>query len=87
MFLPGTYSAGVFRSIFMEGAISELEKLSPFAAESVREAYSVKMDFFGNAIGVETIAAIFAAVVAFSCLAYMLTQFVKVKRNTFFTFK
>ena len=53
----------------------------------MREAYSVNIDFFGNAIGVETIAAIFAAVVAFSFLVYMLTQFVKVKRNTFFTLK
>ena len=87
LFLPGTYSAGVFRSIFMEGAISELEKLSPFAAESVREAYSVNIDFFGKSAGVDAIAAIFAAIVAFSFLAYMLTQFVKVKRNTFFTFK
>lgn len=87
LFLPGTYSAGVFRSIFMEGAISELEKLSPFAAESVREAYSVNIDFFGKSAGVDAIAAIFAAIVAFSFLVYMLTQFVKVKRNTFFTFK
>ena len=47
----------------------------------------MNIDFFGKSAGVDAIAAIFAAIVAFSFLAYMLTQFVKVKRNTFFKFK
>ena len=84
LFIPGTYSAGVFRSIFMEGAISEIEALSPFAADSVRYAYSVNIDFFGEKIGTDIIAVIFVLVTVLMFIGYFIMQYVKVKRNTFF---
>lgn len=84
LFIPGTYSAGVFRSIFMEGAISEIEALSPFAADSVRDAYSVNIDFFGEKIGTDIIAVIFVSVTVLMFIGYFIMQYVKVKHNTFF---
>ena len=83
LFIPGTYSAGVFRSIFMEGAISELE--IPALRDAVKEAYSVTIDFFGTPIEVETIAVILAAFTALCVVAYAVVQYILVKRNKFFT--
>lgn len=64
LFVPGTYSAALYRELFMRGAIDEIgEALSPQAAESIEEMYNLKLDFFGEEIGAETIAVIFALII------------------------
>ena len=82
LFLPGTYSAGIFRSIFMEGAIAELG-FEP-VREGIREAYSVNIDFFGKTIGVDIIAIIFVSVTVLLFAAYAVIQIILVKKNKFF---
>lgn len=64
LFVPGTYSAALFRELFMRGAVDELAAVSPQAAEAIESAYSLEIDFFGVQIGVEKIAAVFAATIA-----------------------
>lgn len=65
LFVPGTYSAGVFRNIFCRGALSELCNGAPEAAEkALRDAFSMDMDFFGITIGAEEMAWIFAITIA-----------------------
>lgn len=64
LFVPGTYSAALFRELFMSGTVDELAAVSPQAAEAIESAYSLEIDFFGVQIGAEKIAAIFAATIA-----------------------
>ena len=64
LFVPGTYSAALFRELFMSGTVDELAAVSPQAAEAIESAYSLEIDFFGVQIGVEKIAAVFAATIA-----------------------
>lgn len=64
LFVPGTYSAALFRELFMSGTVDELAAVSPQAAEAIESAYSLEIDFFGVQIGAEKIAAVFAATIA-----------------------
>ncbi|HIT26475.1 MAG TPA: ABC transporter permease [Candidatus Ornithoclostridium excrementipullorum] len=64
LFVPGTYSAALFRELFMRGTVDELAAVSPQAAEAIESAYSLEIDFFGVQIGAEKIAAVFAATIA-----------------------
>ena len=64
LFVPGTYSAALFRELFMRGVVDELAAVSPQAAEAIESAYSLEIDFFGVQIGAEKIAAVFAATIA-----------------------
>ena len=65
MLVPGTYSAGVFRNIFANGALKELCKDAPVQVETaLREAFALDMNFFGRTIGAEWMAGIFAITIA-----------------------
>ncbi len=50
LFIHGSYSAGVFRNVFTRGAMAEVEKLSPIAADAVKDHFSMNMDAFGKTI-------------------------------------
>lgn len=50
LFIPGTYSAAILRELFMNGAIAEIAKISPYAADGIREGFSVELNMFGNFI-------------------------------------
>ena len=54
LLLPGTYSAGAFRNLFMRGALEEISSLSVQAAEGLREGFSMNLDFFGRSIGLSS---------------------------------
>ena len=54
LLLPGTYSAGAFRNLFMRGALEEISSLSVQAAEGLREGFSMNLDFFGRSIGMSS---------------------------------
>ena len=64
LFIPGSYSAGLFRHYFMGGALDELAKVVPaeFAAQLGKD-YSLTFDFFGMEIAGPTMAWILAATV------------------------
>lgn len=50
LFVPGTYSAGIFRNLFMSGAVDKIGELSPIAAQEIQKNFSMNLDFFGISI-------------------------------------
>ena len=81
LFVPGTYSAALFRELFMRGAIEDLGGLSEQAAEAIEEAYTLKLDFFGKEIGPKEIAIVFAATIALFALLWAVCAIVGKKRT------
>lgn len=72
-FLPGTYSAGLFRNLFMQPA---LDKIAAYLPKEVvtqfSESYSMKFDFFGADV---TMGAMIA-VLAVSFIVFLILNFV-----------
>lgn len=65
LIVPGTYSAGVFRNIFCNGALAELTDGFPASAEqALRDGFTLDMDFFGAKIGTAWMTGIFAITIA-----------------------
>lgn len=72
LFVPGTYSAGVFRNIFCGEALKKLCEGAPVAAEeAIREAFSMDMDFFGTQIGGKEMLWIFAITIAVVLVSFV----------------
>lgn len=61
LFVPPTYSAGIFRNIFMRGALEKLSESVPMARDALGDAFSLRVNFFGNDIGANVMSVIFAA--------------------------
>lgn len=52
-FIPGSYTAGLFRNFMMRGALDGIaEHLSPVFAESLKGEFSLTFDFFGAEVGI-----------------------------------
>ena len=64
LFIPGTYSAGLFRNFFMQGALEKIAAAAPGAETSLAESYSLSLDFFGAEMNAAAMYAVFAAVTA-----------------------
>ena len=48
LFVPGSYSAGIFRNCFMSGALDNIaQNISPAFADALFEQYALKLNFFG----------------------------------------
>ena len=72
LFIPGSYTAGLFRNFMMGGALDRIaDTLSPAFAESLRSEFSLTFDFFGAQVGVPAMACVLAACTAVfaACLA------------------
>lgn len=82
LFIPGTYSAGVFRNVFTQGAGDVIGQQSPQAIESINEGFSMNMDFFGKSIGENEMWWIFAITIAILMMAYIIIHAIKAKRGT-----
>ena len=62
LFIPGSYTAGLFRNFMMGGALDNIaDTLSPAFAESLRSEFSLTFDFFGAELGMPAMAAVLAA--------------------------
>lgn len=71
-FIPGTYSAGVFRDLFMGGVLEYAGDYLPEAAVSeLAGGYSVNVNCFGNAISAQTSAAILAGITVAILLVWL----------------
>ena len=81
LFIPGTYSAGLFRNFFMRGALEEISAALPGAEASLRESYSLSLDFFGVEIGAGTKYLVFAVVTVLFIVLNFLVAFLKNKRK------
>ena len=64
LFIPATYSAGLYRELFLRGALENIEEVIPQAGENLEESFSMQLDFFGKTIGAKEIAWIFFAFTA-----------------------
>lgn len=52
-FIPGSYTAGLFRNFMMRGALERIsENLSPVFAETLKGEFSLTFDFFGAEVGI-----------------------------------
>ena len=63
-FIPGSYTAGLFRNFMMRGALEEIAQLSPAFAEGLRSEFSRTFDFFGAEVGISAMFVVLAAVAA-----------------------
>ena len=63
-FIPGSYTAGLFRNFMMRGALEEIAQLSPAFAEGLRSEFSLTFDFFGAEVGISAMFVVLAAVAA-----------------------
>lgn len=65
LFIPGSYTAGLFRNFMMGGALERIaDTLSPAFADSLRSEFSLTFDFFGAQVGVPAMACVLAACTA-----------------------
>ena len=66
LFVPGTYSAALYRNLFMRGALDKINDALPGAADGLQDSFSMRLDFFGEKIGADIQAVIFAAFILLS---------------------
>ena len=61
LFVPGSYSAALFRTFFMDGALGEMATaVSPEFAQGLSEQFSVELNFFGSPLSAGGAAGILA---------------------------
>lgn len=78
--LPGTYSAGIFRYLFVNGVMGELAEILPQTAiDEISQAYAIKINFFGANIEPGVSAAILAVSVIVFAAVLAIISFVKAK--------
>lgn len=85
LIMPGTYSAGVYRNLFMNGALDKIAEVSQVAADEIAKDFSMQLNFFGKYIDTDIMWGIFAATIVLFIAIYAVVQIVKAKRNTLFT--
>ena len=70
LFIPGSYTAGLFRNLIMGGALDELAALSsPAFADELARQFSLDLNFFGRAVPPAAMACVVAgAAVLFTAL-------------------
>lgn len=84
LFVPGTYSAALFRNLFMEGALEKIADIAPIADNELRKAFSMELDFFGMTIGANIQLAIFIAFTVLTFGIWLVIEIIKAlkrKRN------
>ena len=84
LFVPGTYSAVLFRNLFMDGALEKIADIAPIADNELRKAFSMELDFFGTTIGANIQLAIFIAFTVLTFGIWLVIEIIKAlkrKRN------
>lgn len=81
LFVPGTYSAGALRNLFMNGALEKIAETLPPAAEGLKSGFSMTMDFFGLTIGLNEMIWIFVGTIFLFLLIDLLVHGLR-KRKT-----
>lgn len=84
LFVPGTYSAALFRNLFMDGALEKIADIAPIADNELRKAFSMELDFFGTTIGADIQLAIFIAFTVLTFGIWLVIEIIKAlkrKRN------
>ena len=64
LFVSGSYSAGIFRNFFMNGALDNIaQNISPAFAEGLADQYALKLNFFGTDMPVSVMAIVLVGTV------------------------
>ena len=71
LFVPATYSAALYRNLFMRGALEKIDAALPGAGDGLKGSFSMELDFFGKTIGTDMQAVIFAAFIALTLAAWI----------------
>ena len=81
LFVPGSYSAALFRNLFLNGALENIsQNVSAAFADSLAEQYTLQLDAFGTSLSVTAMALILAGTVLLFAAANLIKAFVK--KNT-----
>lgn len=82
LFVPGSYSAALFRSFLMRGAVEEIgNAVSPQFAEGLADSFSVHLNFFGESLSSAAAAGILAGTVVLFGACCFIAAIVKIKKN------
>lgn len=71
LFVPATYSAALYRNLFMRGALEKIDAALPGAEDGLKGSFSMELDFFGKTIGADMQAVIFSAFIALTLAAWI----------------
>lgn len=82
LFVPATYSAGLYREIFMRGALENIEEVIPQAGEKLEESFSMQLDFFGKTIHAKEMAWIFFAFTALIIAVWLSVEVCVMLKNS-----
>ena len=81
LFVPGSYSAALFRTFFMDGAVSEMsEAVSPQFATELADSFSVRLNFFGEPLAAGWAAVILAGTVLLFGVCFVVSSVIRAKR-------
>ncbi len=73
LFVPGSYSAGIFRNCFMNGALDNIaQNISPAFADALASQYALKLNFFGTDMPAWVMAIVLGATVLLFAVANLL---------------
>ena len=82
LFVPGSYSAAIFRTFFMGGAIDQLAStVSPQFAEGLADNFAVNLNFFGSSLPTGAAAGILAGTVILFGICCVIAAAVRIKNN------
>lgn len=82
LFVPGSYSAALFRTLFMDGALGEMAAaVSPEFAQGLSKQFSVELNFFGSPLSAGGAAGILAGTVVLFGICCFAAAFVRVKMH------
>ncbi len=81
LFVPGSYSAALFRTFFMDGAVEEMaQAVSPQFAEGLADSFSVRLNFFGEPLATGWAAVILAGTVFLFGACFIVSSVLRAKR-------
>ncbi len=73
LFVPGSYSAGIFRNCFMNGALDNIaQNISPAFADALASQYALKLNFFGTDMPAWVMAIVLGATVLLFAVANLI---------------
>ena len=81
LFVPGTYSAALFRNLFMDGALEKIADIAPIADNELRKAFSMELDLFGTTIGANIQLAIFIAFTVLTFGIWLVIEIIKALKH------
>ncbi len=82
LFVPGSYSAGLFRGFLMQGALGEMAEAAgqPFA-DALAEEFSVHLNFFGTQLPGWGAAVVLVGVTLLFAACFVLAAYLRAKKH------